>query len=44
MEGLTPTGAGLNGATRLVAWLGMSLWLLGMLFVFAGIAGRLVSN
>lgn len=38
------TGAHLNTASRVVAWVGMALWILGSLFVLAGIAGRIISG
>ena len=38
------TGERLNAAGRILAWLGMSLWVLGTLFFIAGIAGRIVSG
>ena len=38
------TGARLNAAGRILAWLGMSLWVLGTLFFIAGVAGRVVSG
>lgn len=37
-------GAHLNTASRIVAWVGLALWILGSLFVLAGIAGRVISG